>query len=48
MERTEDGGIIIDKVTIDIAKDVLISIGFVFVVTRLFDNLLTPGYHNNG
>ena len=48
MERTEDGGIIIDKTTIDIAKEVLVSIGVVFVMTRVIHYLLSPGYKDNG
>ena len=46
MHRNEDGDLIITRETQVIAKEVLASVGVVFVVTRVIHYLLTPGKGN--
>lgn len=48
MEKTEDGGLTIDRTTIEVAKELLASVGLFFVVTRVIHYLLTPGCKDNG
>ena len=43
MKRNENGDLIITKETQDLAKEVLVSVGLVFVVTRVIHYLLMPG-----
>jgi len=48
MHRNENGDLIITKETLEIAKEVLVSVGLVFVVTRVIHYLLMPGCHPHG
>ncbi len=43
MKRNENGDLIITKEDQDLAKEVLVSVGLVFVVTRVIHYLLMPG-----
>lgn len=46
MYKNEDGDLIIKKETQEIAKEILASLGLVYVTTRVVYFLLTPGYSN--
>ena len=46
MHKDEDGNLIISKETQEIAREVLVSVGLVFVVTRVIHYLLSPGNTN--
>ncbi len=48
MKRNENGDLIITKEDQDLAKEVLVSVGLVFVVTRVIHYLLMPGCHPHG
>ncbi|NQU67080.1 MAG: hypothetical protein HQ510_03970 [Candidatus Marinimicrobia bacterium] len=48
MKRNENGDLIITKETQEIAKEVLVSVGLVFVVTRVIHYLLMPTCHPHG
>lgn len=40
MHRTEDGGILIDKDTLDISKDLLIAVGGIILLSKLVNTIL--------
>ena len=42
MRKDEDGNLIITKETQEITKEVLATLGFVFVTTRVIYMILTP------
>ena len=42
MEKKDNGDVVIDKTTIDIAKEILVTVGLVFVLTRVGHCLLLP------
>ena len=46
MHKDEDGNLIISKETQEIAKEVLATVGFVFVTTRILYIILAPGNAN--
>ena len=46
MHKDEDGNLIITKETQEIAREVLVSVGLVFVVTRVIHYLLSPGFNH--
>ncbi len=46
MHKDEDGNLIISEETQEIAKEVLASIGFVFLATRIIYMILAPGSSN--
>ncbi len=48
MKRNENGDLIITKEDQDLAKEVLVCVGLVFVVTRVIHYLLMPGCHPHG
>ncbi|MBT3748031.1 MAG: hypothetical protein HOI47_23075 [Candidatus Scalindua sp.] len=39
MEKKDNGDVVIDKTTIDIAKELLVAAGLVFVLTRVVQGL---------
>ena len=43
MHRNEEGDLIITKETQEIAKEVLATMGFVYVTTRILYFILAPG-----
>jgi hypothetical protein len=46
MNRNEDGDLIISKETQEIAKEILATLGFVYVTTRILYFILAPGKIN--
>ncbi len=48
MKRNENGDLIITKETQEIAKEVLVSVGLICVVSRVIHYLLMPGCHPHG
>jgi|TARA_B100000315_G_scaffold114349_1_gene104792 hypothetical protein len=40
MKRTEDGGILIDKDTIEITKEILIAVGGIILLSRIINVML--------
>jgi|TARA_Y100000310_G_C20484784_1_gene716371 hypothetical protein len=44
MKRTEDGGILIDKETIDISREILIAVGGIILLSKLINAMLGTGY----
>ena len=47
MEKKDNGDVVIDKTTIDIAKELLAAAGLVFVMTRVVHCLLLPGCYKH-
>ena len=47
MEKKDNGDGVIDKTTIDIAKEILVTVGLVFVLTRVVHCLLLPGCYKS-
>jgi hypothetical protein len=43
MEKKDNGDVVIDKTTIDIAKELLVAAGLVFVLTRAVQGLFLFG-----
>jgi hypothetical protein len=39
MEKKDNGDVVIDKTTIEIAKDMLVATGVIFVLTRVVQGL---------
>jgi len=44
MHRTEDGGILIDKDTLDIGKEILIAVGGIILLSKLINVILGVPY----
>ncbi|MBC8255795.1 MAG: hypothetical protein H8E85_00615 [Candidatus Marinimicrobia bacterium] len=40
MHKTEDGGILIDKDTIEISKEILIAVGGIILLSRIINEML--------
>ena len=48
MEKKDNGDVVIDKTTIEIAKELLVAAGVIFVLTRAVQGLfLTQIYHKH-
>jgi hypothetical protein len=43
MEKKDNGDVLIDKTTIDIAKELLVATGVIFVLTRVVQGLFLFG-----